>query len=173
MYLETTRLILRDPTKQDVDAYLAMCNSEFVLKYNAMTPRTYDSVLKDFANAQDSMIFLLECKENNAVIGAIFVHEDSLRWGVESKELSYFLDEAYSCRGFMREALHALITHLFEKENLTCVAARVFAPNVASRKLLESLGFRLNGVIPACVKGYRDVVFDDTLHSVFKTEWHC
>lgn len=172
MRLETTRLILRDPTDRDADAYLAMCNSEFVLKYNAMTPRTHDSVLKEFANAQDSMLLLLEYKENNAVIGAVFVHEDSLRWGVESKELSYFLDEAYSCRGYMREALRALITYLFEMENLTCVAARAFAPNVASRKLLESLGFHLNGVIPACVKGYGDVVFDDTLYSVFKTDWN-
>lgn len=169
--LETKRMILRKPAPQDAEAYLKVCNSAFVLKYNAMTPKTYDSVRQEFENVQDENTFIMQHKESGAVIGAVFVQEDSLRWGVESRELSYFLDEAYSKKGYMKEALSAVITYLFETQQLTCVAARSFAPNTASRKLLESLGFCQDGLIPSCVKGYGDIIYDDALYSVFREKW--
>ena len=40
MYLETERLILRKPQMTDVDDYMEFVNSEFVMRYNAMTPVT-------------------------------------------------------------------------------------------------------------------------------------
>ena len=110
----------------------------------------------------------MERKDSGKVIGAIFTEEDSIRWGIASMELSYFLGEEYSRQGYMKEALRALIDYLFAIQNLTCVAARSFAPNIASRKLLESLGFHCDGYIPKCVKGCGDVIFDDTLYSLFR-----
>lgn len=168
--LETERLILRRPKTEDADAYLAICNSEFVLRYNAMTPRTIERVKEQFsAVCEDTWI--IELKKSGQVIGAIFIEDDSIRWDVASVELSYFLEEAFSKQGYMKEALHALIDHLFVTQNLTCVAARSFALNTASRKLLESLGFHQDGYIPHCVKGYNNTIFDDTLYSVFRKDW--
>lgn len=170
MRIETERLILRTPETRDADDYLQICNSEFVLRYNAMNPKSREEVLASFAEPVGTLV--MEEKKSGRVIGAVFYHDDSLRWQIASRELSYFLDEAYSRRGYMKEALHALISHLFETEHLECVAARVFAPNTASRKLLASLGFHVDGIVPRCVKGYGDVVFDDVLHSIFREEFH-
>lgn len=172
MYLESPRLILRQPETGDVDAYLAIRNAEFVLRYNAMTCENRDKTLAQFSKAaSDGNMLLLELKETRQIIGAVFTEEDSLRYDVASKELSYFLAEAYSRQGYMKEALHTLISHLFASEDLECVGARAFAPNTASRRLLESLGFQLNGIIPRCVKGYGDVIFDDTLYSLFRKDF--
>lgn len=172
MYLETERLILRRPEARDVDDYMEFCNSEFVMRYNAMTPKSREEILERFAaQMPEGNTFLMEHKETGKVIGAIFTDEDSLRWGVASRELSYFISEACSRRGYMKEALHAVIGHLFASEDLECIAARSFAPNMASRKLLASLGFHQDGLIPRCVKGYGDVIFDDTLHSLFREEF--
>lgn len=172
MQLETERLILRDPEARDVEDYLEICNSEFVLRYNAMTVKTREETLEQFRkDTRDGSTLVMERKGTGKIIGAVFTGEDSLRYGVASKELSYFLGEAYTSQGYMKEALHAVIAHLFETEKLECVAARVFAPNTASRKLLESLGFHLDGTVPRCVKGYRDVLYDDTLHSLFREEF--
>ena len=168
MKLETARLILRPPKSEDADSYLNIHNSEFVMKYNAMTPKTLETVRKQFSDPDDSDMLIIELRETGAVIGSVCVEEDSIRWGVASKELSYFLGEQYSRKGYMKEALGAVIDYLFETENLLCVSARSFAPNTASRKLLESLGFIQNGYIPACVKGYGDIIFDDTLYSLFR-----
>lgn len=172
MYLETTRLILRPPTVQDVDDYMEFCNSEFVLRYNAMTEKSREEVSAQFSGSSaEENTFVLELKETGKVVGAVFTEEDSLRWGVSSKELSYFMNEAYSRQGYMKEALLALLSHLFSVETLECVAARSFAPNTASRRMLASLGFHQDGLIPRCVKGYGDVIFDDTLHSLLRSEF--
>ena len=171
MPIETARLILRTPTPRDVDDFMEFRNTEFVLRYNAMNPTTLERVLAQFSQAEDSETLLMELKETGKVIGALFVNEDSLRWKVASKELSYFMHESYTRQGYMKEALRALIAHLFEAENLTCISARSFAPNLASRALLETLGFHQDGLIRKCVQGYGGEVFDDTLYSLFREEF--
>lgn len=170
MRIETDRLILRAPEAGDVDDYMAICNTEFVLRYNAMTPRTKEQMLRRFSEPSEDTL-VIEHKKEGKVIGEICIEDDSIRWGVASKELSYWLGEAYCRRGYMKEALGAVISYLFETENLACVSARCFAPNAASLALLKSLGFRQDGYIPRCVKGYKDQIFDDTLHSLFRKEY--
>lgn len=170
MYLETERLILRAPQERDAQDYMAFCNSEFVLRYNAMTPKNAEQVRRKLSQKQDDCLFMV-LKDSGKVIGEINIEEDSIRWGIASKELSYFISEKYSRQGYMKEALYAVIGYLFEEMNLECVAARVFASNRASLKLLKSLGFCQDGYIPRCVKGYEDVIFDDTLHSLFRKDF--
>lgn len=167
MKLETERLILRHPQMEDAADYLEFCNTEFVLRYNAMTPRTAEQMLRRFSEEQADTL-VIEHKKDGKVIGEISIEDDSIRWGVESKELSYFIHEAYSRQGYMKEALQVVIEYLFTQEKLECISARCFAPNEASLALLKSLGFHQDGYIPRCVKGYRDQIFDDTLHSLFR-----
>lgn len=53
----------------------------------------------------------------------------------------------------MKEALRAVLHELFTEEDLEVVAARVFTGNIASEKLLRSLGFVYEGVsAAACVR---------------------
>lgn len=170
MQVETERLILRAPEVRDVDDYMAVCNSEFVLRFNAMMPRSAERLRQRFSKPQEDTL-VMERKTDGKVIGEISIEDDSIRWGVASKELSYWLGEPYSRQGYMKEALHGLIAHLFETEDLECVAARCFAPNTASLALLKSLGFTQDGYIPRCVKGYQDQIFDDTLHSLFRKDF--
>lgn len=173
MKLETKRLILRTPEIRDAADYVSIHNSRFVLRFNAMAPVTEEKVMARMNDPEylENTLFI-ELKQTGCIIGAVFLEEDSLRWGVNSKELSYFIAEDHSRNGYMKEALHALIAHLFESSDLTCVAARSFAPNVASRALLASLGFHQDGIIPRCVKGYGDTIFDDTLHSLFREDFY-
>lgn len=172
MVIETKRLILRKPELSDVDDYLAFVNSEFVQRYNAMANVTQERAEQEFANAQDDFsIVAIVLKDTNKVIGIVNIQEDSLRYKVASKELSYFLREDESRKGYMKEVLGALIQYFFEQENLDCVSARCFVPNVASQRLLESLGFVREGVLRKCVVGYQDIVFDDCLYSLMQEDW--
>ena len=169
MKLETKRLILRQPEMKDARDYTAIHNSPFVLRYNAMLPTTPERMEEVFGNQEylENTVFLEE-KETGKLLGAIFLHDDDLRYGVESRCLSYFIDEAYSRKGYMKEAMTAVIAELFKKEKLECVCCRVFAPNTASRALLKSLGFQENGIIPRCVKGFTGEIFDDVIHTLFR-----
>ena len=172
MLLETKHLILRKPELADVDDYMEFVNSEFVMRFNAMHPVSREKAEADFANAQDDFSTIaMELKASGRVIGMIYTGEDSLRYGVNSKELSYFLREEEAGKGYMKEALGALIAHFFQEESLLCIAARCFVPNIASQRLLESLGFHRDGVVRKCVKGYQDTVFDDCLYSLLKEDF--
>ena len=166
MTIETKRLILRRPVPKDAECYAALCGTEFVMRYNAMSQPDVERIRSRFAKGDEDM-WLLTDRENGEVMGEIVVDEDSLRYGVASRELSYWIGEAYSRKGYMKEAMQALIAHLFETEKLECVSARCFAPNAASLALLRSLGFHQDGYIPKCVKGYQEQIFDDTLHTLF------
>lgn len=168
MQLETNRLILRAPELRDAQDYTDIHNSEFVLRYNAMQPTAPERMERVFADPEylETAVFLEE-KETGKLLGAIFMEEDDLRYGVRSKCLSYFIAEAASRKGYMKEAMGAVIAWLFEKEELECICARSFAPNIASRRLLKSLGFQENGIIPRCVKGYTGEIFDDVIHTLF------
>ena len=171
MEFSTERLYLRRPRAGDGKAYTQIHNSEFVLRYNAMVPTTEERMEGKFSDSEylDNTLFLEE-KETKQLIGAVFLEDDDLRYGVASKGLSYFIREDFSRKGYMKEAMGAVIDHLFNEENLECICVRVFAPNVASRALLKSLGFQENGIIPRCVKGYGGIVFDDVIHTLFPSK---
>lgn len=173
MKLETERLILRQPRVEDAAAYAAIHNSQFVLRYNAMNPTTPERMaakMQDPAYLEETIF--LESKQTGELIGAIFLEEDSLRYGVASKGLSYFLSESHSRKGYMKEAMQAVIGDLFANEALECISARAFADNSASRALLKSLGLQENGIIPRCVKGYGGVIFDDVIHTLLREDFH-
>ena len=171
MKLETERLLLRPPAVEDAQTYTVIHNSEFVLRFNAMVPTTPEWMATKFAEeAYTANTVFLEEKASGKLIGAIFLEDDDLRYGVASKCVSYFISEEFCRKGYMKEAMRAVLRKLFAEEKLECVCARAFAPNVASRALLKSLGFQENGIIPRCVKGYGDVVFDDVIHTLFRED---
>ena len=80
------------------------------------------------------------------------------------------MNPAYTGHGYMKEALARILQALFDA-GAERVAARAFAPNTASRRLLESLGFRQEGLLRRAVRGFGGVVFDDTLYSVARDEF--
>ena len=171
MQLQTSRLYLRQPRPEDAESFVAIHNSAFVLRYNAMQPTSVERMAHNFSDPDylENTVFLEE-KETGKLIGAIFLEDDDLRYGVASKCLSYFLAEEKARKGYMKEAMQAVLKHLFQEEKLECVSCRAFAPNTASRALLRSLGFRENGTIPRCVKGYTGEIFDDVIHTLFSTD---
>ena len=67
--------------------------------------------------------------------------------GSRRAELGYVLGRAYWGRGYMLEALHALLTHAFESMGLRRVEAEVNPANVPSTRLLERIGFVQEGVL--------------------------
>ena len=56
MVLETKRLILRHPLVEDAADYLEFCNTEFVLRYNAMMPKTRERAESYFAVCRDEIL---------------------------------------------------------------------------------------------------------------------
>ena len=167
--LSTERLLLTPPTAEDAPALTRIQNTDFVLRYNAM--ELWDEErMRGWIERNAPRQIVLRRREDSTPIGLVGLAEDSLRYGVDSVELNCYLSEDYARQGYMKEALACILDRLFDA-GAERVAARAFAPNVASRRLLESLGFRQEGLLRRAVRGYDGVVFDDTLYSVDRAAW--
>ncbi len=165
--IKTDRLIIRKPTLSDVQAYKEIQNSEHVLKYNPMKKKDEEDIKREF-NTNDGMRILQT--HDNIIVGALFVDEDSLRFWEKSVEISFFTSDKHARKGYMSEALSAVIKSLFTEHDILSITARVFADNVASISLISKLKFNKDGCIRNCVM-HRDVLHDDMLFSLTKEEY--
>ena len=78
-------------------------------------------------------------------------------------DLDYVLLDEYKGRGVMTEAVGRICAEAFGMLDLLRISARVYAPNIASRRVLEKNGFQLEGVMRRAVcKG--DKVYDMLLY---------
>lgn len=173
MHLETERLLLREPQRTDAERLMEIRNSEFVQRYNAMRiidlERTKRQIIGDIEHR--SAVYLV-LKEEDRLIGGIWMEDDDKRYEIGAKYLSFYLDEPYARRGYMKEALRALIGRMFaEDPELELIASSVFSENEASQNLLRSLGFTCEGCLRRAVRDPRGRVHDDVQFSLLREEW--
>jgi ribosomal-protein-alanine N-acetyltransferase len=92
-------------------------------------------------------LFLLR-REGGELLGAITL--DNIRRGPsQSATTGYWIGEPFARQGFMREAVAAVVRHAFGPLDLSRVEAGCLPENAPSRKLLESCGFKYEGVAQA------------------------
>ena len=171
--IETARLILREPQLTDAEQLLVIRNSDFVQEFNAMkiidVEKLRGQIQKDME--RHTAIYLVY-KADDRLIGGIWLEEDEKRYEVKSTYLSYYLAEPYARQGYMKEALGAVIDTLFMLDTeLELVSSSVFSENIASEKLLRSLGFTCEGSIRKAVRDSRGCVHDDVQFSLLREEW--
>ena len=107
--LETVRLVLRRSRLSDGEAFLRIRNSPYVLRYNPMEAIPLEKALEQLAEDRlSSRAFYLEERATGKLVGVVYLAEDSLRQGVASLMLEYFLGEEFAGRGLMTEALEKL-----------------------------------------------------------------
>lgn len=182
--METQRLIIRTPELSDAKALLEIRNNEFVLQYNCFPKNDLESLTKmlekTIASMNDKNIdddienetFHMIEKKSNCLIGAFFISKDYLRYKTNSCCIAYYLDEKFTRKGYMKETMNKFLDYLFNEKNYDVVTARAFAVNTASIKLLESTGFTCEGRLRRAVKGYNDIIHDDVIFSMLKSEYN-
>lgn len=84
-------------------------------------------------------------REDDRLIGGIGVERlaDVARL---TGEVGYWLGPDHWGRGYAREALAAFAAYVFDTFDFERLEAWCFAPNLASRRVLEACGFRLEGI---------------------------
>lgn len=88
--------------------------------------------------------FFVFREEDDALVGACNL--SGLRRGVlQTGSLGYWVGERYARRGYTRSAVRAVLRFAFDTLSLHRVEAACLPQNEASRRLLEGVGFRLEG----------------------------
>jgi ribosomal-protein-alanine N-acetyltransferase len=154
--IETERLILRPPHHNDFRYWVQLRRDshDFLSPWDPAWPNEH-LTRKSFTNrvywAQQAIkngngcpLFLIR-KTDRALIGAVTL--DNIRRGpAQAGTLGYWTGQAFSRQGYMREAVNCMVSHAFRKLDLSRVEAACLPENQPSRGLLESCGFKYEGV---------------------------
>lgn len=154
--IETERLTLREPQLSDFRAWstLREQSAEFLTPWEPQWAHDHLS-RKGFTNrvwwAQRSIadgsampLFLIR-RSDDELVGAITL--DNIRRGPAlAGTLGYWVGQPHARQGYMREALQGVVHYAFERLDLSRLEAACLPENQASRRLLETCGFKYEGV---------------------------
>ena len=170
--IQTERLTLRRCRVEDCAELLAIHNSDFVMNYNVMERLDEDKMLETLEkDSENPDIFCLEQRATGKVVGAIYLERDSLRHGVNSMSVSYYLGEQFAGLGYMSEAMPHVFCYAFEDKALALLSARIFVGNLGSHKLMLRCGMTQEATLRCCVRGSNGNIYDDGLYSITREEW--
>ena len=89
---------------------------------------------------------MVERKEDGRVIGTVNLFPDDRR-AVEAMEVGYVIAPDCRRRGYAREAVEAVMDHLFRETDTQLIIAEVAVCNGPSIAMLEKLGFTREGMV--------------------------
>ena len=139
-------------SEDDIDALYEIFSNAEVMRYWSSGPFTNRDAAVELQrkiaddNLQGSMWkWGLALRDTNTLIGTTTLFNLSLSNG--RAEIGYAMGRAYWGKGYMNEALKALIVHAFDVANLRRLEADVDPRNTPSVRTLERLGFQREGYL--------------------------
>lgn len=154
--LETERMTLRPPAHGDFRSWNAVRreSEEFLtpweptwapdhLSRKSFTNRVYWSQ-RSITSGTGVPLFLIR-RSDDAVLGAITL--DHIRRGpAQAGTTGYWIGQPHARQGYMREAIEAMVHYAFTTLDLSRIEAGCLPENAPSRALLESCGYKYEGV---------------------------
>ncbi len=168
VYFYTERLLIRDAEPRDAEDIHALMNDGEVLRFNCFAPPSLEQVAEQIEEGKYK--YCVAERKTDRIIGFIGA-ENSLRYKVDSVCVSYMLNQAYTGKGYMSEALSGFLDYCFCKLGHRIVDARVFDDNERSIKMMERLGFTHEGTLRCAVRGIDGKIHDDRLYALFREEY--
>jgi [ribosomal protein S5]-alanine N-acetyltransferase len=173
--LETPRLRLRRFTLDDADDVWEYTSDPEVTRYLILeTHRTRQEsreLLKKAIEAYEcaeSLMFAVEYKPERKVVGGCAMRNWERASG--RVEIAFALARRYWQQGIMTEALNALLDSAFRRMDLNRIEAHTMPANAASRRLLEKLGFRCEGIMRQH-EYFKGAYQDLALYSLLASDW--
>lgn len=167
MNLETNRLLLKSISKEDVDFIYSHFSDEIVTKYlydeEPLTDmegaeQIIDMYLK--SNAVSLSRWIITRKSDQVNMGTCGFHCWDSSEGV--LDVGYDLQQQYWGKGYMQEALKAIINVALIELKIKKINAHIYIENDNSIKLVERLGFKFSGKEYDCNfrgKGYLHKIY--------------
>ncbi|NYE63717.1 RimJ/RimL family protein N-acetyltransferase [Duganella sp. 1224] len=171
--LDTARLRLRFMRADDAEAVFRIHSDAETMRYFSSTPWTQASqavehIDKSLADCRSGSALRLAIVLGDDVIGSITLYAFDRR--NHRCEIGYILGRPHWGRGYMKEALAAMIGHAFGPLALRRLEADIHPDNVASERLLESQHFRREGHLrERWFVG--DEVSDSIIYGLLRKDW--
>lgn len=129
--LETVRLLIRPFQEEDADAFFACCQNPNLGNNAGWAPhKTIEEsrkILQDVFIGQEN-IWAMILKDAQQLIGSIGIVPDPKRENPQVRMLGYWLDEAHWGKGYMTEAVQAILNYGFNELQLSLITANCYPP---------------------------------------------
>jgi [ribosomal protein S5]-alanine N-acetyltransferase len=150
--ITASRVVLRWISEDDVDGLYEIFSNPQVMRYWSTVPlpdrEAAAALQREIAEGNELETMFkwgIALRDSNTVIGTTTLFNLNLDNG--RAELGYAMAHAYWGKGYMNEALNALVSHAFEVMKLRRLEADVDPRNTASIRSLERLGFQREGFL--------------------------
>jgi len=150
--ITTPRVVLRWISENDIDGLYDVFSDPQVMRYWSTGPlpdrQAAAKMQREIAdgNVKETMMkWGLALRESDSLIGTTTLFNLNLDNG--RAEIGYAMGRAYWGKGYMHEALEALVSHAFEVLQMRRLEADVDPRNAASIRTLERLGFQREGFL--------------------------
>ena len=144
--LETERLFLRRLDENDVEEVLALRGNPETMKYiPRVLAKTKEDALEHITMIEDKIInniginWGITIKGNSKIIGIIGHYKISAE--NHRAEIGYMSFPKFNGKGYMSEAIKAVVNYGFENLNLHSIEAIIDPNNIASERVLQKNGF--------------------------------
>jgi RimJ/RimL family protein N-acetyltransferase len=175
--LTTERLLLREFVEEDWPAVLAYQSDPRYLRYYAWTERAEADVrafVRAFLDWQAERPraryqLAITLREGGRLIGNCGVRVQNA--AARRAEIGYEIAPAQWGQGYATEAARAMLAFSFAELGLHRISAWCVAENVASARVLEKLGLRLEGRLRE-QEWMQGRWWDTLLYAILEGEWH-
>lgn len=151
LLIHTDRLLLRNLKESDLENFFIYRSNPEVTKYQGFDVMSKDECIvfiksqthKLFGNLGEWVQYGIEEKSSGNLIGdfAIKLNENN----GQLADIGITISHLYQQKGFAKECLTTLVNWLFNSHNIHRITETVDAENIASIKLLQSVGFKQEG----------------------------
>ncbi|NDV58415.1 GNAT family N-acetyltransferase [Bacteroides sp. 519] len=169
MNIETERLLLRPIIESDADdIYEYSKNKNVGINAGWEAHKSIEEtreVMKTVFLNQES-VFGIVLKETGKLFGTIGLITDPKRKNEKVRMIGYAIGEDYWGKGYMTEAVTALLRFGFEELNLDLISAYCYSYNEGSKNVLKKCGFRYEGRLYLAERRYDDEVLDCECYAI-------
>lgn len=145
---------LRPPSTADLNEFVALTRGSRRFHAGWVAPPRDEAQYLEYLARNEGGDFearLIARSSDDAIVGAVNVSQ--IFYGsFRSAYLGYWIGAPYARRGYMGRALPLALTHAFATLRLNRVEANLQPTNAPSRRLVQQLGFRLEGYSPNYLK---------------------
>jgi RimJ/RimL family protein N-acetyltransferase len=165
------KVMLRTVRESDLDNLFAqlsdIANRGKFFPVNLPSEALFKKDFHDTGFWQEGYGRLLICDKQERVVGSIWYFKTGYYDGLE---IGYHLfDAGSSNKGLMTESLSLLVRFLFATRKINRLQLTVMLPNVASRRVAEKCGFKLEGITRGALF-HRGQNHDLEMYSILRAE---
>ena len=161
--IETKRLLLRPFEENDAEAFFACCQNPNLGNNAGWAPHKTLNESREILHSAfigQEGIWAVTLKDTQQLIASIGIVPDPKRENPQVRMLGYWLDEPYWGKGYMSEAVQAVLNYGFNELQLSLITANCYPHNKRSQQVLKRNGFIYEGTLHQAELTYNGNIYD-------------